>query len=256
MTAATTGLGFQPYSETISTSNILQRYMLTASTQFYEGDALILTDGIAGQTASQTALPTHIFQVMITPYTLLRPAATNLTTTLGEKGLMVPVTSGVAGGLPALTWLTPLAANSGIPPFNGTACNANSSTTSVVFTGAGSTNDFATGSVYIPSLGQQRTVTADVVSGGVHTFTVTPAFSRAPTTGDTLIAVPFSAGSIGVKLDATNSYQGISAAVADKTGGHVDIVAVVLGAIQEGGDLGYTLNRFAGGIPYAVVYFA
>jgi hypothetical protein len=255
MTAATTGLGFQPYAETISTSNILQRHLLTASNQFYEGDACILTDGILGQTSSATALPTHIFQVMITPYSILRPATANLTTTLGEKGLSVPV-GNVAGGLPILTWLTPLVVNSGIPPFNGTAANSNSTATSVVFTGSGSTNDFATGTVFIPSLNQQRTITADTVSGGVHTFTVIPAFSRAVTTGDTLIAVPFSPGSIGVKLDATNSYQGISTAVADKTGGHVDIVGVSLGGILEGGDQGYTLNRFNGGVPYAIVMFA
>jgi hypothetical protein len=257
MTAATTGLGFQPYDENISTSNILQRHLLTASTQYYENDACILSDGIAGQISTAEGGPvTHIFQVMVTPAAVLRPGTANLSTTAGEKGLFVPVGTGVAGGFQPLNFLTPLTANDSIPPINGTACNSNSTATSVLVTAAGSTNDYATGTIYIPSLQQQRTITADTVSGGVHTFTVTPAFSRAVTTGDTAIVVPFSPGSVGIEHDSTNPYQGISSQVADKTGGHVNIVKVVLGAIQEGADLGYTLTKMQGGTPYAVVNFS
>jgi hypothetical protein len=254
MSAATTGLGFQLWTENISTDNVMQRYLLTASNQFYENDAMLLVDGIAGQTSSQTAIPSHIFVTMITDSTMLRPGTQNLTTTLGERGLMVP-TGAVAGGIGLLNFWTPLAGNS-VPTINGTAANANSTATSVLVTFTGSTNDFATGTVYIPSLQQQRTITADVVGTGVHTFTVTPAFSRAVTTGDTVIAVPFSAGSLGVKLAPTVTYQGVSTAVADKTGGHVNIVAVVLGPIQEGPNLGNTISSINGGQPYAVVNFS
>lgn len=254
MAAATTGLGFQLWTENFTVDNVLQRYLLTASNQFYENDACVLTDGILGQTASQTALPTHIFCNMITDSTMMRPGTQNLTTTLGEKGLAVPV-GAVAGGLSPLNFWTPLTGNS-VPTINGTAANANSSTTSVLVTFTGSTNDFATGTVYIPSLQQHRTITADTVSGGVHTFTVTPAFSRAVTTGDTVIAVPFSAGSIGVKLAPTVSYQGISTAVADKTGGHVNIYGVILGPSYEGPNLGNSYSSINGGVPCAIVNFS
>jgi hypothetical protein len=249
-------LGFALWSENRSTSDICQQYRLAASTQFYDGDALILTDGIASQVTTQTALPTHIFMNVVTDAKMNRPPAQNQTTAAGQRGLMTPVSSGVAGGLSALNFTTPLRGAYSAPTFNGTACNTNASATSVVFTGAGSTNDFATGTVYIPSLQQIRTITADTVSGGVHTFTVTPAFSRAPTTGDTLIAVPFSPGSVGVKLAPTNPFQGISTAVADKTGGHVNIVDVYLGAVWEGAQIGQTLSLIQGGTPFAVVNFS
>jgi|SRR5665213_344916 len=254
MSAATTGLGFQLWNENFTVDNVCQRYQLTASTQFYENDAMILLDGIAAQVSSQTSVPTHIFVNMITDYSMMRPAAQNLTTTLGEAGLIVPV-GAVAGGMGLLNFYTPLIANS-LPTINGTAANANSTATSVLVTFTGSTNDFATGTVYIPALQQQRTIIADVVSGGVHTFTVAPGFSRAVTTGDTVIAVPFSGGSLGVKLAPTVPSQGISTAVADKTGGHVNIVKVVLGPIQDNGNLGNTLNSFNGGQAYAIVNFS
>lgn len=255
MASATTGLGFQFWTENLTADNVLQRYLLTASTQFYEGDALVLSDGIAGQASAQTSLPTHIFVNMITDSTLLRPAATNLTTTLGEKGLMVPVGSGVAGGFAPFNFYTPLIGNS-VPPINGVAANSNSTTTTVLVTASGSSNDYATGTIYVPSLQQQRTITADTVSGGIHTFTVTPGFSRAVTTGDTVIVVPFSPGSVGVKLAPTVVYQGVSTAVADKTGGHVNIMGVVLGPVYEGPNQGNSIAFINGGIPYAIVNFS
>lgn len=255
MAAATTGLGFQLWTENITADNVCQRYLLTASTQFYENDALVLSDGIAGQASAQTSLPTHIFVNMITDSSMLRPGTQNLTTTLGEAGLMVPCSSGVAGGMSPLNFWTPLTGNS-VPTINGTAANSNSTATSVLVTFTGSTNDFATGTVYIPSLQQQRVITADSVSGGVHTFTVTPAFSRAVTTGDTVVAVPFSPGSVGVKLAPTVPYQGVSTAVADKTGGHVNIVGVTLGPVFDGPNRGNAVTNINGGVPYAIVNFS
>lgn len=246
MSSATTGLGFTVWDEKISTTNVLNRVLMKASTQFYAGDACVMASGILTQ-ATAAQLPTYIFQVMITPSTALRPATANLSTTLGESALCVIAS-------PELKFYTPLVANSA-PTFNGTACNSNSTVTSVVFTGAGSTNDFVGGQVWIDNLQQQRVITADSVSGGVHTFTVTPAFSRAPTTGDTLRAVPWSRGATAVKLAATVPYQGISTAVADVSGGHVNIEAVVLGTIYDGPDGGNTVRQ-GGYIPYAIVSFS
>ena len=60
-------------------------------------------------------------------------------------------------------------------------------------------------------------------------MTVAPAFSRAPTVGDTLRAVPWGPGYMGgVKLMASTYCKGISVAVADKTGGPIAIYNVDL----------------------------
>jgi len=247
MSAATTGLGFELWKEGIATQEVYDRVQMKASTQFYDGDACIMTDGILAQvTAAQ--LPSHIYTVMVTPSTQLRPGTANLSTTIGERCLAAIIHS-------SLKFYSPLVANS-LPTFNGTAANANSTATSVLFTGAGSTGDFNTGTIYVPSLGQQRTVTNDVVGGGVHTLTVTPAFSRPVTTGDTIILVPFSQQNIGVKFAATVPYQGVSTAVADLTGGHINIQEVVLGPQGPDVTTGNTILYSGNFVPYVVVTFS
>lgn len=206
--------------------DLIQQIRGVSGTQYSEGDACLIststggtTGGLLIQAATQTAQPQYIFLSEVTPSSVLRPATYNLLTSAYEMCEVIPVagTNLVMG--------TQFAAAT----FDGTACNSNSSTTTVVFTGAGSSNDLTGGQVYINELGQQSYIINDVVSGGIHTLTVAPAFSSAPTTGNTLRAVPWGPGYVGgVKLQSSNPQQGISVAVADKTGGHLIIHSVSL----------------------------
>ena len=242
--------GFQLIDENISTSNILERLTSVASTQYNKNDALYLSAsgavGLASQVAA-TSKCTHVYVSMFTAVPNLRPATPNLSTTIGEQILAVPA----AGN--NLYFRSFLTISGSTPTINGTAANANSTANLVLVTFAGSTGDFTGGQVYIPSLQQQATILTDVVSGGVHTFTVYPAFSRAVTTGDTVVAVPWSKGATGVKFNASTPSQGVSTAVADKSGGNINIQQVVLGSI-----LPTAAGVFTAGTntqPYVVVSF-
>jgi len=214
------GSGFQFHKAKSAGAGPTEKVKGLASTQYARGDALVVTAG-TGTKASATSKITHIVEAMYTRDDLNRPATELLTTAKDEPLFCIPV----AGGNIILR--SDLRGDAA-PPINGTACNSNSTTTELKVTAAGSTNDYNDGQCYVPELDEQRLITADSVSGGVHTFTVTPAFRRAPTTGDTVIAVPFSKGATAVKLNATTPHQCISTAVADKTGGHVKIEDVDL----------------------------
>ena len=197
-----------------------------SGTQYTQGDACYVSTSTAGTTGglviqadSQTVQPEYVFLSMVTPGSQLRPATFNKVTSDYEMLELIEV----AGTSIVLN--TQFAAAT----FDGTACNANAVTNNVVFTGAGANDDFTGGTVYIPELNEQRYVIDDAVSAGVHTLTVAPAFSRAPTTGDTLRLVPWGPGYRGgVKLQSANPQQGISVAVADKTGGALFIYGVNL----------------------------
>lgn len=191
-----------------------------ANTQYNPGDMVAVVADLATKVTA-TGKGTHIVIARITPADEVRPGTINLVGTKGELLSCVPV----AGDKVVLR--SSLKGNSA-PPINGVACNSNADPSSLLVTFAGSTNDFTNGQCYVPEIGQQRLITADSVNTGVHTFTVAPAFRRAPTTGDTVIAVPFSKGATTVKFSATNPHEGIGCAVADKAGGNNKIYDVDL----------------------------
>lgn len=191
-----------------------------ASTQYKPGDMLAVVAGVATKAVAGSK-GTHVFIARVTPASEVRPGTINLVGTLGELLSCVRVDNDTVVLKSSLT-------GNSAPPINGVACNANSTATQVLVTHAGSDNDFTNGQVYIPELGQQRLITLSDETAGVQTFTVAPAFRRAPTTGDTCIAVPFSKGATAVKFSATNPHEGIGTAVADKTGGHNKIFDVDL----------------------------
>lgn len=212
--------GFEIVNTRSAGAGVIEEVKSVASQQYVRGAMLAVTAGLAALVTA-TGKGTHIFQGLITPVNLLRPAVENLSTAAGER----VEGARVEGGDVVLK--SELRAQSA-PPINGVACNTNASATSAVVTAAGSTNDYNNGTCYVPELDQQRLITADSVTTGVHTFTVEPAFSRAPTVGDTLIAVPFCKGATAVKFAATNPHLGIGTAVADKTGGNNKIEDVDL----------------------------
>jgi hypothetical protein len=112
------------------------------------------------------------------------------------------------------------------PLVNGTACESNASTTTVkVALTDGSQDDLVGGLVYVPELDETRIITANTYSSNVVTITVAEAFSVAPTTTHTCRIVPFGFGTTALKLHST-PYNGISAAIADISGGKVSVYNV------------------------------
>lgn len=214
-------MAFEIYRTLSAGAGVAEEILGTASTQYAYGEALTVVSGIATK-AIAAGKVTHITVNMFTPINTNRQDSPMLTTTAGEKLNVVKV----AGGNVVLK--SGLTGNSA-PTINGTACNSNAVTTSLLVTFAGSTDDFTGGTCYVPEIDDgMHIITADSVGGGVHTFTVVPPFRRAPTTGDTVRAVPYSKGFTAVKLNGTTPTLGISNAVADDSGGHCKIEDVDL----------------------------
>ena len=217
-------------------SDLIRQVRAPNGTQFLEGDACYIsvstttsgpnttyTAGLLIQADTQTSPVEYVFLSMVTPASQLRPATINLIDSAFEACEVIEVSDGYSSFPIVLGTQFPLAT------FDGTAANSNTTTNVIKFTGAGSTNDFNGGQVYVNETGQQYTIINDTVSGGVHTLTIAPAATVAVTTGNTLRVVPWGPGYVGgVKLQATNPQQGISVAVADKTGGPIYIYTVDL----------------------------
>jgi hypothetical protein len=200
--------------------------------QYSEGDAIMIattaTDaadtthyaGLAIQIPAQTSPAQYIFLAMVSDKSYLRPPVFDEPTAAYEYLELIEVNK------------TSIVMNTQFPlaTFDGVATNTNAVANEIVFTGAGSTNDFTGGQVYVNELAQQFTILDDVVAAGAHTLTVAPAPPVTISTGYTLRVVPWGPGYTGgVKFQATNPQQGISVAVADKTGGPVFIYGVDLG---------------------------
>lgn len=251
MTAYTGYSGFEMIGELASIGGLLERLPSVASTQYNKNDALYLSlSGSLGLLSQVTAAvkATHIYVSMFTPSTTLRPATADLSTALNEQILAVRC----AGTL--LTFKSNLVGTGSVPIINGVACNANTTLNTIKFADSvGSTGDFLGGQIYVQTLQQQFTILTDTVSANVRTVTVTPNPSRAVTTGDTVIAVQWSAGQTAVKFNATAPPQGVSTATADKTGGNININQVVLGpTLPTSGGAFISTGNFT---PYVVVSF-
>lgn len=190
----------------------------TASTQFAKGDAIEIVNGIAQKVSAATDYVYGIVDAVECRKDKPRPAVDFKTSDQGER-LELIMAAGT--GMEFECDITPLV--------NGTAADANTDKTKVVLTLASlNDNDLIGGQVYIPEIGEQRVITEHDEAGAVQTLTVTPAFTRAPTTGDTVIAVPQSQGDVQVKLDGTNPHQRVGVAVADMSGGRCQIESVDL----------------------------
>ncbi len=211
--------GFRLVDRNVTAGQVLRQDLGGASTQFAKGDALKIVEGILVKvTAADKCV--GILNAMITPVNVMRPATELLTTTAGEQLQYVPAQGGLFQFETDLT-------GGDAPPINGTAVNSGSTTTALV-TAAGSTGDYDGGTIYFPQTGTQHKITDDTVGAGVHTFTFSPPAPRAIGAGDTAIVVPWAPGNTAVKFSASTASQGVSTAVADKTGGQIKIEKVDL----------------------------
>lgn len=217
-------------------SDLIRQFMAPNGMQFSEGDACYISTstttsgpsttydaGLLIQANAQTSPVQYTFLSAVTPKSELRQTTYNLIDSNFGPVEVIEVSDGNASF--PITLATQFAAAT----FDGTAANANTTTNEILFTGAGSTNDFNGGQVYVNETATQYTIINDTVGSGVHTLTIAPAASVAVTTGNTLRVVPWGPGyKGGVKLQSSNPQQGISVAVADKTGGPIFIYGVNL----------------------------
>ena len=215
--------GFQVARAKAAGAYPLERVYAAASTQYAYGDMVKVLAGTAVQVAA-TDKGTHIVQSMETPAPLIRPGTMLLSTTAGERLLLIPVYGD------DLVLVSSLTGNSA-PLLNGAACAANVTATQVLVAGAGANGDYVGGTIYIREFGQQRIITASTNGGaGPYTFTINTPFGSpqqglnppAPliaTTGNTAIVTPWSKGQTAVKFSATRPWEGIGALLADASGG-------------------------------------
>jgi hypothetical protein len=223
------------------------RQALVNGVTYSEGDVLQVATtgantGLAIQIASQAAVGQFVFMTMKSAPQYLRPAVFN-DPVYNEAPLLYDVDK------TSFVFRSQFAAAT----YDGTAANSNTANNTVIWTGTGSTanTDFLGGAIYVNELGQQGIITALSVSGGsggtytatvqgvIQTKTRQPVspptggtaggFSQAVTTGNTIRVVPWGPGYRGgVKFQATNPQQGVSVAIADKTGGCLYIYDVEL----------------------------
>jgi hypothetical protein len=233
------GSGFHVFKSSAGGASPVEQIYSVASTTYTRGDA-VTVDPLAGVTGQANKVATgdkatHIVEAMITAANLVAPSppaagvawGQQFTSTANcEPLLCIPLTGEKSIIKSYLT-------GDATPITNGLACQTNASLTTIIFptTGnPGAANDFTGGIVYCVELEEQRLVTACSVGGGNYTCTVNAPFTQAPTTGNTVIAVPFSKGTPAVKFNTTGvAYQSLDVTVAGKTGGTNRIEDVVLG---------------------------
>jgi hypothetical protein len=231
-----TATGFWVDRESPGISDLIRQVRAPNGMQFSEGDACYISTstttsgpnttydaGLLIQADAQTSPVRYTFLAMVSDKSYLRPATFNLISSAFEMCEVIECSEAYAAH--AITLNTQFA----LATIDGTAANANSTTNNVLVTAAGSTNDYNGGQLYVNETGQQYTIINDTVGAGVHTFTIAPAPAVAITTGNTVRVVPWGPGYVGgVKLQSSNPQQGISVAVADKTGGPLFIWGVDL----------------------------
>lgn len=217
-------------------SDLIRQFMAPNGMQFAEGDACYISTstttsgpgttydaGLLIQANAQTSPVQYVFITATTPKSELRQATYDLIDSNFGPVMVYEVSEGNAAFPLVMNTIFPLAT------IDGTAANTNSTTNEILVTAAGSTNDYNGGQIYVNETGQQYTIINDTVNTGVHTFTIAPAAAVAVTSTNTVRAVPWGPGyKGGVKLQSSNPQQGISVAVADKTGGPIFIYGVNL----------------------------
>lgn len=212
--------GFQ-YVNNHNDTMVAKRHILAKpSTQFVQGGLLEIANGSVLPLNAADDKAFGVFDSLSLPASLVRPATKRLSTTLGETVGLIPCLDNDAVFQSDMSGLdAPVMQN----------LNAISGTTTTVVvadTTAGTTSDFNGGCIFVN--GEQRNILTSVLGGGNFTFTVDRPFTQAPAAGNKVTASYMNAGMKNVKLAATNPDQGVSRALADKTGGFVEIVQVIL----------------------------
>lgn len=187
-----------------------------ASQQYAIGQFVKVVAGIA-TVVGATDKPTHVVET-VKPFPDERQLAVEMKTDARQQYLLcIPV----GGGTVRLR--TQLRGDA-VPVISKAACQSNSTPTTVIcpFTGAAD-DDFNDGFIYCHELNEVSQIVDGTGSANVETFTVSPAFSRALTVGDTVTAVPWCPGKTAVRLNATDPSMCMSTNVAGKTGGQIKI---------------------------------
>lgn len=197
-----------------------------ASTTYSAQCALIFSKGRLTPATSQTDKVIGIFNAKITRAQDIIPANKLVTNDPSEDIQYIPA----GAQAPSEVFETVLDGTAGAdaPIFNGDAIPAGSTTTAVKVTDttSGTNGDFDGGVLAIN--GEQRNIVTSTVAAGVWTLTLESALSAAPVAGDLVYVNYWNAGQLGVKLSAGTPSKGVSTALADKTGGYVNIVDVDL----------------------------
>ena len=212
--------GFQ-YVTNDNDTMVAKRHILAKpSTQFVQGGLLEIANGSLLPLNAATDKAFGVFDSLSVPASLVRPATKRLSTTLGEVVGMIPCLDNEAIFQSDMSGLdAPIMQN----------VNAISGTTTTVVvadTTSGSTSDFNGGCLFVN--GEQRNILTSDLGGGNFTFTVDVPFTQAPAAGNKVTVSYMNAGMKNVKLAATNPDQGVSRALADKSGGYTEIVKVIL----------------------------
>ena len=187
-----------------------------ATQQYYIGQLVKVVAGIA-TVVGATDKPTHVVQTVM-PFSDERQLAVEMKTDSRQQYLLC---INVTGGLVKMR--TQLRGDA-VPVIYKAAAQSNATPTTVIvpFTGAAD-DDFNDGFIYCHELNEVSQITDGTGSANVETFTVSPAFSRAVTVGDTITAVPWCHGKTAVRLNATDPSMCMSVNVAGKTGGQMKI---------------------------------
>jgi len=215
-------MAFLLRSKLVGLLDEVQHVLGTSGTQYAYGDACKISNGQVLQLAAQTDKVSHIYVSMDTLASQLRPG------TADKPG------SGTAKELETLA-LIPCAGNGTIweatfaaATFDNVAVVSATASTVLFANGSGANGDFTGGQVLIVETGEQKTISSSTYGGGNYTLNVVPNWTTTPTSSNTLRVVPWSVGATGVKFASSNPQQGISVAIADKTGGNVNIQGVNL----------------------------
>lgn len=198
------------------------------STTYTAHGALKYSKGRVTPVTSQTDKVAGVFNAKITRAADIVPSSKLITNDPSEDIQYVPCGSAEGAGDEIFETVLSGTAGADAPIFNRVAIPSGSTTTVVKITDttSGSNGDFDGGVLAIN--GEQANIITSTVSAGVWSMTLDKALKNAPASGDLVIANYWNAGQKGVKLSSGTPDQGVSTALADKTGGYVDIVAIDL----------------------------
>lgn len=224
--------GFEVAMDRSFGATVIEEITTTLNTQYQPGAACKIVEGVLALCAA-TDKPSHIYQGLITPASVLRPAVPNKSdATFPQKAETIPIQGR------DLVLKSYMRASGFTPPIDGTACNSNASTAVVLVTyaaGGDANGDFDGGLVYCIELDQHREIESSTFGGGVHTLTLKAPFSQggaaiALTTTHTVRVTYWAKGKTAVKLklDSNSVPLGIDTSRGGISGGQMKIEEVDL----------------------------
>lgn len=212
--------GFQYVNNDNDTMVAKRHIQAKASTQFVAGGLLEIALGVLLPLNAAADKAFGVFDSLSVPAAVPRPTTKRLSTTAGEVVGMIPCLDNDA------IFQTDMSGTDAPIMQNLAVISGTTTTVVIADTTSGTTGDFNGGCILVN--GEQRNIVTSVLAAGNFTITVDRAFTTAPVAGDKYTACYFNAGMKNVKLAATNPDQGVSRALADLSGGYVEIYKVIL----------------------------